>query len=191
MPAHPGDNDNMNEQYRILIAGGGTGGHLYPALAIGAELQRRVPNCKIHYVGTSLGIDGTIFDTQGVEYILLPIKGFQRGVSWNSIRKNVLLPGRLLRAYRQAKKLVETFQPQVTVGTGGYASALPLHIATKKGIPALIQEQNSIPGLTTRWLAGRVAYVCTSYPETATYLKKKTAGSWATRCDQELMQGIA
>jgi len=181
----------MTEEYRILIAGGGTGGHLYPALAIGAELQRRLPNSKIHYVGTSLGIDGTIFDTHHVEYTLLPIKGFQRGISWNSLQKNILLPGRLFRAYRQAKKLVETYQPHVTVGTGGYASALPLHIATKNNIPTLIQEQNSIPGLTTRWLADRAEYVCTSYPETATYLKKKTVVSLATQYVRGLMKGIA
>ncbi|MFQ6606180.1 MAG: glycosyltransferase [Fidelibacterota bacterium] len=181
----------MTKQYRILIAGGGTGGHLYPALAIGAELQRRVPDSKIHYVGTSLGIDGTIFDTHGVEYTLLPIKGFQRGLSWSSLRKNLLLPGRLFRAYRQAKKLIDTFQPQVTVGTGGYASALPLHLAAKQEIPTLIQEQNSIPGITTRWLAARAKYVCTAYPETAAYLKKKTVVSWAIPCGQELIWGIA
>jgi UDP-N-acetylglucosamine--N-acetylmuramyl-(pentapeptide) pyrophosphoryl-undecaprenol N-acetylglucosamine transferase len=181
----------MTEEYRILIAGGGTGGHLYPALAIGAELQRRLYNGRIHYVGTSLGIDRTIFNTHGVEYTLLPIKGFQRGVSWNSLKKNTLLPGRLFRAYRQAKKLIETFQPHVTVGTGGYTSALPLYIASKQNIPTLIQEQNSIPGLTTRWLADRAKYVCTSYPETATYLKKKTVVSLATRYVQELTRGIA
>ena len=117
---------------RILIAGGGTGGHLFPALAIGEEIHRRDPDAEIHYVGSIFGLEAKVFPVKDVWHTLLPIRGFQRGISVTSISRNLLLPFRIIRSLFKTSSLLNEFIPQIVVGTGGYASALPLYIASKK-----------------------------------------------------------
>lgn len=162
--------------YRILIAGGGTGGHLFPALAIGEEIHRRKPEAKIHYVGSTFGMEARVFPVKDVWHTLLPIRGFQRGISFQSIGRNFLLPVRILRSWLKMNSLIKDFVPQVVVGTGGYAAALPLYLASKrdKPLPIILQEQNSIPGITTRWFAEKAETICVAFNEANDAINSKT-----------------
>lgn len=174
----------MSDSLKILIAGGGTGGHLFPALAIGNELLERNPENKIHYVGSIFGIEANVLPEKNVDHTLLPIRGLQRGLDPGSIGKNTLLPARMVKSIMKTKKLFAEFQPDVVVGTGGYASALPIRRAVKSGIPTLIQEQNSYPGMTTRWFADKVDRVCIAFEEALEYIKKKTVSLPGILCGQ-------
>jgi len=161
---------------KILIAGGGTGGHLFPALAIGDEIHRRNPNARIHYVGSSFGLEARVFPVKDVWHTLLPIRGYQRGFNLDSIGKNLLLPSRIIRSMFKLKKLMKNFMPNVVVGTGGYASALPLYMATKEDepLPIVLQEQNSFPGVTTRWFANKANAICVAFNEANDHIEKNT-----------------
>ncbi len=160
----------------FLIAGGGTGGHLFPALAIGEELHRRNPNSKIHYVGSNFGLEAKVFPVKDVRHTLLPIRGLQRGLNPKSIGRNILLPGRIFSSMAKIRSLFKDFIPEIIIGTGGYASAVPLFMATrwKKTCPIVLQEQNSFPGITTRWFAPRSKTICTAFEETSKYLEHDT-----------------
>lgn len=155
--------ENMN----ILIAGGGTGGHLFPALAIGEEILSRNSNIKIHYVGSAFGLESKVFPIKDVWHTLLPIRGIQRDLSLKSLLRNSLLPFRVLRSFHRTNNLINDFSPDIVIGTGGYASALPLLVAStnKKNIPIILQEQNSFPGITTKWFAKRAKKVCVAFKD--------------------------
>ena len=114
----------------ILIAGGGTGGHLFPALAIGEEILSRSSNIKIHYVGSAFGLESKVFPIKDVWHTLLPIRGIQRDLSLKSFFRNALLPFRILRSFHKTNNLINDFSPDIIIGTGGYASALPLLVAS-------------------------------------------------------------
>ena len=161
---------------KILIAGGGTGGHLFPALAIGEEIQRREPNAKVHYVGSNFGLEARVFPVKDVLHTLLPIRGLQRGISLKSFGRNILLPGRIIRSMFKIRSLFNEFLPDVVVGTGGYAAALPLYMALKKEkpLPIILQEQNSFPGITTRWFAQKAKSICVGFSETNEHLEFET-----------------
>ncbi len=150
----------------ILIAGGGTGGHLFPAIAIGTEWKKRHEEDLVHYVGSTFGIEASILPKQDLPFTLLPIRGLQRGFSMRSIGRNLLLPFRLISSYVKAKKLIQGLLPSVVIGTGGYASALPVKLALQKDIPVVLQEQNSFPGLTTRMFAEKARRICLGFEDT-------------------------
>ena len=156
----------MNKR-KILIAGGGTGGHLFPALAIGEEIKRREPNAIIHYIGSDFGLEAKVFPVKDVWHTLLPIRGLQRDINLTSILRNALLPFRIIKSLFKTKKLLNEFIPDIIIGTGGYASALPLYTASNihKKIPIVLQEQNSYPGLTTRWFASNAKKICIAFKE--------------------------
>ena len=160
----------------ILIAGGGTGGHLFPALAIGDEIFHRDPNINIHYVGSNFGLESKVFPVKDVWHTLLPIRGYQRGVNFESIGKNILLPIRIIRSLKKLKSLFNDFYPDIIIGTGGYASALPLYLGMKsyKNISIILQEQNSYPGITTRWFAEKAKIVCVGFQSTNNHLNTNT-----------------
>jgi len=163
----------MAKSMNIIISGGGTGGHLFPALAIGDEIMGRHPDAQIHYIGSKFGIEKDVLPVKNVNHSLLPIRGFQRSFNLEGIGKNLLLPGRLISSISRIKSLFKSINPDLVIGTGGYACALPLREAIKKNIPTLIQEQNSYPGITTRWFADRADKVCIAFEEAQTFLKKK------------------
>ena len=123
-------NLNNMRDFRILIAGGGTGWHLFPALAIG-EILSRNPRCKIHYVGSIFGLESKVFPIKDVWHTLLPIRGIQRDLSIKSIFRNSLLPFRIILSFYKTNILINDFKPDIVIGTGGYASALPLLVASK------------------------------------------------------------
>ena len=154
----------MNE-LRILIAGGGTGGHLFPALAIGEEIINQYSKAKIHYVGSIFGLESKVFPIKDVWHTLLPIRGIQRDINLENLSRNFLLPIRFIRSLYKTKYLINNFKPNIVVGTGGYASAIPLLVASnyRNNIPIILQEQNSFPGITTRWFAKKSVKVCVAF----------------------------
>ena len=157
----------------IIITGGGTGGHLFPALAIRDEILHRFPNTIIHYIGSQFGIEKDVLPIKNISHSLLPIRGFQRRISLDSFGKNLLLPLRIFSSTVKVKKLFNDIKPNLVIGTGGYAAALPLREGIKRGIPTLIQEQNSYPGITTRWFADQASKVCIAFEDARKYIKNK------------------
>ena len=161
----------MNTNFKMIVTGGGTGGHFYPAQAIRAALQEK--GVEVKYIGSRFGIETICFSQDSNDALLLNIRGIQRHLSLESIFKNILFPFRFLSSYYKSWKLISEFKPHVVIGTGGYSSGLPLLAAIHKGIKTVIQEQNSFPGITTRHLSSRVDKICIAYKEAASQLKKK------------------
>jgi UDP-N-acetylglucosamine--N-acetylmuramyl-(pentapeptide) pyrophosphoryl-undecaprenol N-acetylglucosamine transferase len=153
--------------HRILFAGGGTGGHLYPALALADAFRRRVPATDIFFVGARRGVEARVLPERGTPHELLPFEPIRRSRPWQNWR---LFPA-LLGSAVGLRRVFRNFRPDLVVGTGGYASGPAVAWAALRGIPTALQEQNSYPGLTTRWLAGRVRQVHLAFPEARRYLK--------------------
>ena len=145
---------------RILISGGGTGGHIHPAIAIAEALQKRHPDAVIEFVGARGRMEMERIPKAGYTITGLPITGFDRRLSM----RNFAFPFRLIRSLILARSIVRRFQPDVTIGVGGFASGPTLWAASRAGIPTLIQEQNGFPGVTNRLLAQRVDRVCAGFP---------------------------
>ncbi|GAB3730260.1 undecaprenyldiphospho-muramoylpentapeptide beta-N-acetylglucosaminyltransferase [Hymenobacter agri] len=148
-----------NKPLRFIISGGGTGGHIFPAVAIANELRRRLPDAEILFVGANGRMEMTRVPEAGYKIVGLDITGLQRRLT----PQNLLFPVRVFRSVRKAGKLIEEFRPDAVVGVGGYASAPVLLAATSRAIPALIQEQNSYAGLVNKLLAKRVNRICVAY----------------------------
>lgn len=144
---------------RILISGGGTGGHIFPALAIANAVTRRYPQAEILFVGAQGRMEMERVPAAGYEIVGLPIAGFDRKRLWRNF--GVLL--KLWRSMRKARKVLRDFRPDVAVGVGGYASGPMLKEAQKRGIPTLIQEQNSYAGVTNKLLAAKACRICVAY----------------------------
>jgi UDP-N-acetylglucosamine--N-acetylmuramyl-(pentapeptide) pyrophosphoryl-undecaprenol N-acetylglucosamine transferase len=151
----------------ILIAGGGTGGHLMPALAIADALREYAPEVEPVLIGAVRGVEARILPTRDFRYHLLPSEPIYRRTWWKNFRWP-FVAGRLLRA---VTRVVETEQPAAVIGTGGYASGPVVWWAARQGIPTAIQEQNAYPGLATRWLSRRVRHVYLGLPEARRLLR--------------------
>ena len=152
---------------RILIAGGGTGGHLMPALAIAEALRRMAPDIEPVLVGAVRGVEARLLPTRSFRYHLLPSEPIYRRTWWRNARWPILA-GRLLR---DVARLFAAEQPVAVLGTGGYASAPVVWWAARQGIPTAVQEQNAYPGLATRWLSRRVRHVYLGLPEARRLLR--------------------
>jgi UDP-N-acetylglucosamine--N-acetylmuramyl-(pentapeptide) pyrophosphoryl-undecaprenol N-acetylglucosamine transferase len=144
---------------KVLIAGGGTGGHIYPALAIADAIKRCDSSAKFIFVGTKHGLEATLVPRAGYDLQTIRLYGFQRRISWRNLQ-NVFLLGRSLWDVR---KILRNWKPDVAVGTGGYVCGPALWMAAAAGIPALIQEQNAFPGITNRILSRVVDVVALGY----------------------------
>ena len=147
--------------YRILISGGGTGGHIYPAIAIANAWKERHPGSEILFVGAQGKMEMQKVPEAGYSIKGLPVAGLQRSLSL----ANLSFPIKLLKSLKMATQIVKDFQPDAVVGVGGYASGPVLFAAQRKGIPTLVQEQNSYAGLTNKLLAKRANTICVAYPE--------------------------
>ncbi len=147
------------KKYRILMSGGGTGGHIFPAVAIANGLKARLPETDILFVGAKGRMEMEKVPQAGFPIEGLPISGIQRRFTL----KNLAFPFKLMCSLIKARRLVNQFRPDAVVGTGGYASGPLLKAASAKGYPTLILEQNSYPGITNRWLAKTVDVICTGY----------------------------
>lgn len=144
---------------RVIISGGGTGGHIFPAVAIADEIKRRNPHVAILFIGAIGKMEMEKVPQAGYDIVGLPIAGFQR--KWTI--SNFLLPFKLIKSLLKARSIIKKFNPQLVVGVGGYASGPTLQMAQFLGIPTLIQEQNSFPGKTNKLLAKKTAKICTAY----------------------------
>ena len=144
---------------RIIISGGGTGGHIFPAISIADALRDSDTPCEILFVGALGKMEMERVPKAGYEIIGLPVAGLQRKLTL----KNLALPFKVLESVRKAKSIIKDFKPDAVVGVGGYASAPLLWAASSMKIPCLIQEQNSFAGLTNRKLGSRVAKICVAY----------------------------
>ncbi len=144
----------------MIISGGGTGGHIYPAVAIANELRTVNPATEILFVGAQGRMEMTRVPEAGYKIVGLWISGLQRRLTLD----NLSFPFKVISSVRASHKIIKEFKPDAVVGVGGYASGPLLYAATSKGIPALIQEQNSYAGITNKVLAKRVQKVCVAYP---------------------------
>ena len=147
------------QPYRLIISGGGTGGHIFPAVAIANEFRARYPNADILFVGAEGKMEMTRVPEAGYKIIGLWISGLQRKLTFS----NLLFPIKVIVSYFRARKIVNEFKPQIVVGTGGYASAPIMIAATRKGIPTVIQEQNSFAGLANKQVAAKASKICVAY----------------------------
>lgn len=152
---------------RILLAGGGTGGHLMPALAIAAALREIRPEIEPVLVGATRGVEARMLPERGFRHHLLPFEPIYRRTWWKNVRWLPLVP-RILRA---GSRVLDAETPAVAVGTGGYASGPILFQASRRGIPLVLQEQNAYPGVTTRWLAPRARHIYLGFPEARARLR--------------------
>lgn len=157
----------MTAPRTILFAGGGTGGHLFPGIAVADELRRRDPSTRIVFVGSNRSIESAIVAEQGIEHRILSVEPLPV-LKQNPIR----FVYRNWQALRAARRLIRELQPSAIVGLGGYASAPLVWAARRTGSPVVLLEQNVIPGKTNRWLSRFAAVVCVSFAETQKYLSK-------------------
>ncbi|MBQ2101988.1 MAG: undecaprenyldiphospho-muramoylpentapeptide beta-N-acetylglucosaminyltransferase [Bacteroidales bacterium] len=148
---------------RVIISGGGTGGHIFPAVSIANKLKELNPETEILFVGAEGKMEMEKVPAAGYRIVGLPIVGLQRRLSWKNIVNDLQVPGKILRSIRQAKRIIREFKPDIAIGVGGYASAPLLWAATRLGIPSLIQEQNGFAGLTNKLLGKRVQSICVAY----------------------------
>lgn len=146
-------------KHRFIISGGGTGGHIFPAIAIADALINRVPEADILFVGAEGKMEMEKVPQAGYKIKGLKVSGLQRSLTW----KNLLFPFKLLGSLIQARKIIREFKPDVVIGVGGYASAPTVAVASYMGISTLIQEQNSYAGLTNKWLGRKVERICVAY----------------------------
>lgn len=147
------------EPLKVIIAGGGTGGHVFPAIAIANAIKKKVYNASILFVGANGRMEMTKVPAAGFHIIGLNIAGIQRRLTW----KNLLVPFKLGQSLIRSRNIVRRFKPDVVIGVGGYASGPLLWAATQMKVPVLIQEQNSYPGLTNRMLAKKAQKICVAY----------------------------
>lgn len=155
--------DMEYKSLRIMISGGGTGGHIFPAVSIANKLMELNPQTEILFVGAEGKMEMEKVPAAGYRIVGLPIVGLQRQLSLKNIVNDIQVPFKVVSSIFKAKKILREFKPQVVVGVGGYASAPLLWAASGMGIPCLIQEQNGFAGLTNRKLGNRVQKICVAY----------------------------
>ena len=147
------------KKFKVIISGGGTGGHIFPALAIAKAIEKKVDKVEFLFVGAEDRMEMEKIPAAGYKIVGLWISGLQRNLS----KRNLLFPFKLVSSLLKARKIIKQFKPDLAIGTGGYASGPLLFAAANKGVPSLIQEQNSYPGITNKILAKYVQKICVAY----------------------------
>lgn len=150
---------------KILVSGGGTGGHIYPALALINEVKRQDPKAEFLYIGSEYGLENKIVKKAGIPFRSIEISGFKRKLSVQNI-KTVL---RFLKGTAKSKQYIKSFKPDVVIGTGGYVCGPVVYAATRLNIPTIIHEQNSVPGLTNKFLSRFVDRIALSFEQAKEY----------------------
>lgn len=150
---------------RILMSGGGTGGHIFPAVAIAQEIRKRFPDAEFLFIGANGKMEMEKVPQAGFKIEGLNIAGFDR----SNLLKNIGLPFKIISSFTKARKIIKDFKPDFAVGTGGFASGPALYMASRLGVPIFVQEQNSFPGKTNIFLAKRAKAVFTAYPDMEKY----------------------
>jgi UDP-N-acetylglucosamine--N-acetylmuramyl-(pentapeptide) pyrophosphoryl-undecaprenol N-acetylglucosamine transferase len=154
---------------RIIISGGGTGGHIYPAIAIANAIKEKQPNAEILFVGANGKMEMEKVPKAGYEIVGLDIAGLQRKLTL----KNLSFPFKLIKSLKKAKQIVKDFNPDIAIGVGGYASGPLLRQAGKAGVSTLLQEQNSYPGITNKLLAKKALKICVAYDKMERFFDAK------------------
>lgn len=154
---------------KVLITGGGTGGHVYPALSIADELKKKYNKVEIVFVGTNRGLEADVVPKAGYDFKAIEVRGFRRKLSLDTLKTF----GVMFKGYHQAGKIIKQFKPDIIVGTGGYVSGPVMMQGVFRGIKTIIHEQNAIPGVTVKILSSFVNKVLLSYEESEKYFKKK------------------
>lgn len=163
----------MLNNKKILIATGGTGGHINPALAVAGYIRDNYPKAKILFVGTAVKMEAQLVPDAGYDFKTIDIQGFSRDLTLSGIKQNIGTAVKLLKSSSQAKKIIKEFSPDVVLGFGGYVGGPVLRTACKMGIPTAIHEQNAFPGVTNKALAKIVDCVMLTAPEAEKYMQPK------------------
>ena len=151
------------KKLRVIISGGGTGGHIFPAISIAGKLREANPETEILFVGAEGKMEMEKVPAAGFKIVGLPIVGLQRQLNWANIKNDIQVPFKLAASLIKARRILKEFKPDIAIGVGGYASAPLLRAATRLGIPALIQEQNGFAGLTNKILGKKAGRICVAY----------------------------
>lgn len=159
----------MKQSINIIISGGGTGGHIYPAIAIANELRFRYPEANILFIGAKDKMEMEKVPQAGYEIKGLWISGIQRKLTL----KNLLFPFKLISSLWKANGIINKFKPDIAIGTGGFASGPALMVASRKGVPIIIQEQNSYPGITNKLLSKKAKVICVAYDNLERFFPKE------------------
>jgi UDP-N-acetylglucosamine--N-acetylmuramyl-(pentapeptide) pyrophosphoryl-undecaprenol N-acetylglucosamine transferase len=156
------------KQYKFILSGGGTGGHIYPAIAIANELKTRFPDAEFLFVGAQDKMEMQKVPQAGYKIKGLWISGIQRRLTLD----NSLFPLKLMSSLLKSRTIIKEFNPDVVIGTGGFASGPLLQVAAMAGIPTVIQEQNSFPGITNKWLSKKANKICVAYENLERFFPK-------------------
>ena len=170
-------------KYKIILSGGGTGGHIYPAIAIADEMKRRFPEAEFLFVGAKDRMEMEKVPQAGYQIKGLWISGIQRKLTL----KNLMFPFKLISSLWNAKKIIKQFKPDVAIGTGGFASGPLLQVAASMGVPSLIQEQNSYPGITNKLLSKKVNKICVAYDGLERFFPKEKLVKTGNPVRQDLL----
>ena len=160
----------MNDELRVIISGGGTGGHIFPAVSIANAIKAKRPEAKILFVGAEGRMEMQRVPAAGYEIKGLPIAGFNR----KNLLKNIPVLFKIMKSRKMARQIIKEFKPQVAVGVGGYASGPTLNVAESLGIPTLLQEQNSYAGVTNKLLAKKAKRICVAYDGMERFFPKES-----------------
>lgn len=171
------------EQVRVIISGGGTGGHIFPAIAIANAIKKRYPDAAILFVGAKDRMEMTKVPAAGYEIVGLEVSGFNR----KSILKNISVLSKLLKSLLGARKIIKSFKPQIAIGVGGYASGPTLRVANFCGVPTLLQEQNSYAGVTNKLLAKKAETICVAYEGMDKFFPQEKIVLTGNPCRQDLL----
>ncbi len=156
---------------RLILAGGGTAGHINPALAIAGYVREQQPDAEILYIGNKGGMEERLVPQAGFAFKSVSVQGFRRKISFKAMKENIVTIHKAVSAAKEAEKLIAAFKPDVCIGTGGYVSGPVLKAGAKLGIPILIHEQNAYPGITNKMLAGKAARVMLAMPAAREHFK--------------------
>lgn len=158
---------------RVMIATGGTGGHINPGLAVAGYIRENYPDAQILFVGTAVKMEAQLVPAAGYDFKTIDIQGFSRDLNLEGIKTNIATAIKLVKSSSQAKKIISEFKPDVVIGFGGYVSGPVLKTAAKMGIPTAVHEQNAFPGVTNKALAKKVDRVMLTAPEAEKYMQPK------------------
>ncbi|KUO52482.1 MAG: hypothetical protein APF76_05465 [Desulfitibacter sp. BRH_c19] len=154
----------------VIITGGGTGGHIYPALAIAKGLQETYVGCDILYVGTSKGLEAGILPKTGINFRFITVEGLPRKINFQSLKSGF----KFLKGLGQSFKIISEFKPDAIVSTGGYVAGPVAWVGSQMGVPLMLHEQNSYPGITNKLLARRAKRICLTFKDSKQYFKDKS-----------------
>ena len=138
---------------KVLMSGGGTAGHINPALAIADTIRKHIPDAEILFVGTPTGMESRLIPQAGFDYVSMPVSGFQRKLTLENVKRNFEAAGHLLLSGARSAKIIRDFKPDIAIGTGGYVCGPVLRKAAQLGVPVLVHEANAFPGMTVKMLA--------------------------------------